>query len=166
MHGWVDPGVNDLQLIGQVLLAAQGALHLAARGDRQRRLANQHDRIRVEIMVLDDRPPNRLNDLVMIGLAELAVELVNNDQPLAAAFIGERERSARQHGRVGFLGRLLDVLRIVIAAANDDHVLHAAGDEQLALAEETQGRPCAGTCLRGPALRAPNTSSVSSGRFQ
>ena len=73
----------------------------------------------------------------MIGVAELPIELMHHHEPLAAV-VGQRERRARQHGRMGLLGRLLDVLRIVIAAANDDHVLHAAGDEQLAVAEEAQ----------------------------
>ena len=39
---------------------------------------------------------------------------------------------------MGFLGRLLDVLRIVVAAADDHHVFESAGDEQLAIADEAQ----------------------------
>ena len=36
------------------------------------------------------------------------------------------------------LGRQLDVLRIVVAAAQDDQVLQAAGDVQLAAGEEPE----------------------------
>ena len=39
---------------------------------------------------------------------------------------------------MGRLGRLLDVLRIVVAAADDDHVLEPAGDEQLAVVHEAE----------------------------
>ena len=60
--------------------------------------------------------------------------------------------------------RHLDVLRIVVAAAHDDEVLEAAGDKQLAVAEEAevagaQERPSAAP----PASRARNVVSVSSG---
>ena len=103
-------------------------------------------------MLLDNRPANRLHDLLMIGSAILPIELMHDHQPLAAV-VGQRERRTRQHGRVGLLGRLLDVLRIVIAAANDDHVLHAARDKQLAVAKEAQDRPSARNGPRGPATR-------------
>ena len=55
---------------------------------------------------------------------------------------------------MGLLGRLLDVLRIVVAAADDDHVLHAAGDKQLAVAEEAQVAGPQESCPRGRDLRA------------
>ena len=35
-------------------------------------------------------------------------------------------------------GGRFDILRIIIAAANDDDVLHAAGDEELSIAKEAQ----------------------------
>ena len=78
--------MNHFQFIGQILIAAQAPLHLAARGDRQRRLANQHDGIRIDLMMLDDRAANRLHDLVPIGVAELAIDLVHDDEPLGAPF--------------------------------------------------------------------------------
>ena len=40
-----------------------------------------------------------------------------------------------QSGRL--LDNVLDVLRIVVLAAQDDHVLDAAADEQFAVVEET-----------------------------
>ena len=63
---------------------------------------------------------------------------MHDDQLLVAVRHLDRERGPGQHGRMGLLGRLLDVLRIVIPTADDDHVLHAAGDKQLAVAEEAQ----------------------------
>src|SRR4051812_45066126 len=88
--------------------------------------------------MLDDRSPHSLNDLVMVGPAELAVELMYDDEPLAATFIGERERCAWQHGGVGLLGGLFDILWVMVAAADDDDIFHASGDVQLTFAEETQ----------------------------
>ena len=75
--------MHDLQLVGQILLAAQVPLHFAARRDRQRRLPNQHDGIRIELVLLDDRPANRLHDLVIIAAAILPIELMHDHQPLA-----------------------------------------------------------------------------------
>src|SRR3954452_11526236 len=73
----------------------------------------------------------------MIGPAELPVELMHHDEPLAAV-VREREGRTGEHGRMGLFGRLFDVLRIVVAAADDDHVFHSASDKQLAVAEEAQ----------------------------
>ena len=116
--------------------------------------------------MLDNRAANRLDDLLIIGIRGIAGRADAPRQAARRAIAGQREGRARQHGRMGLFGRLLDVLRIVVAAANDDHVFHAAGDKQLAFAEETQDRRFARTCLRGPAPCAPKTCSVSSARFQ
>ena len=136
--GRIGPGMHRFQLARQVLLAAQVALHFAAGRDRQRRLSDQHDGVRIELVLLDDRPADGADDVVHIRTAELAVELVDDDELFVAVLGFDGERGARQHGRVGLLGRLLDVLRVVVAGADDDHILEPAGDEQLAVAEEAE----------------------------
>ena len=84
--GGVRPGVDHLQFAGQILVAAEAPLHFAARGDRQRRLANQDDRVGIDFVVLDDRAANRLHDLVPVGVAELPIDLVDDHEPLGAEF--------------------------------------------------------------------------------
>ena len=91
----IRPRVNDFQFAGQVLIAAQAPLHLAAGGDRQRSLADQHHRVRIDFMMLDHRPANRLDDLVPVGVAELAVDLVHDHEPLGP-FVFEGECGAHQ----------------------------------------------------------------------
>ena len=90
--GRIGPCVDDLQLAGLVLLPAECPLHLAAGSDRQRRLPDQHDRMRIDLVMLDDRAANRLHDLIPIGIAELAVDLVDDDQPFVAFVFQARRR--------------------------------------------------------------------------
>ena len=68
-------------------------------------------------------------------------------------------KAAPQPGRSAgwlLLDRPLDVLRVVVAAADDDEVLEPAGDEQLAVVRGSRGRRCAGSgavAARRPARR-------------
>src|SRR5262245_45640751 len=87
--------------------------------------------------MFDDRSPNRLNDLLIVTAAELPVQLMHDDEPLALIF-GQCERRPRQHRRMGLLGGLLNILRVMIATADDNDVLHTASYEQFAFAEEAQ----------------------------
>ncbi len=68
-----------------------------------------------------------------------ALVLVHHDQPLLIPDLDREGRAAaRAQRRVGPLDRKFDVLRIKIAAADDDQVLEPAGDEQLATVEEAE----------------------------
>ena len=51
---------------------------------------------------------------------------------------GERGAGAWLHVAWALVDRQLDVLRIVVHAADDDQVLQPAGDEQLAVVQEAQ----------------------------
>ena len=80
---------------------------------------------------------------------------------------GERGARCRPQLRVAAFDRQLDVLRIVIDAADDDQVLEPAGDEQLAVVQEAQvagpqERPVAAVRQ----MRAGTCARVSSARFQ
>ena len=73
---------------------------------------------------------------------------------------------SRAGGRMGRLHRPLDVLGIVICPADDDQVLQATGDEELAVLDEPEiPRPQEGA-FPVPAIVARKICSVSSGRCQ
>ena len=81
--------------------------------------------------------------------AAAAVDLLHDDQPRpAVARHLEGGPAARPQPRVDGLHRRLDVLRVVVAAADDDHVLDPPGDEQLAVPRRSRGRRSAGTAPR------------------
>lgn len=68
-----------------------------------------------------------------------AVRLDHQHQPLGRAVVhGERRRAVRLQGRARALRRDLDVLRVVVAALADDHVLQPAGHEQLVVVQEPE----------------------------
>src|SRR6476646_46494 len=78
-----------------------------------------------------------------------ALDLLHDDELLAFLVVGHREGRAAMTAqcRVALLHCLLDVLRVVVGAADNDHILDAPGDEQLAaLIEKTE--------IAGPQPRA------------
>ena len=96
------------------------------------------------------------------------LDLVDDDQPLLAVRLdGEGRAAAGRSAGWLLLDGPLDVLRVEVAAADDDQVLEPAGDEQLAVVEEAevagaQERPLAGVRPGG----AAKVCSVASGAFQ
>ncbi len=125
------------QLPREIELAAAAALDLAAGRLRHASLGDQQDLVDQRLVLLGHRAPHRLGDSGEIR--RVAIHLVDHHQPLLPLDL-HREGGARAgpQGRMGVLGRQLDILRIVIAPAQDDEVLHAAGDEQLAAVEEAE----------------------------
>ena len=74
-----------------------------------------------------------------VGVAVAALQLVSHDQPLLAAN-GHRKGGAhrRLKGRMAFGNGRLNILGIVVAAANDDQVFQPAGQEQLTLLKKAK----------------------------
>ena len=88
------------------------------------------------------RPPGgcRPASRATVQLAGSGVDLLHEHR--RAGLPARSTSNAAPHpGRragMGGLHGLLDVLRIVVAAADDDHVLEPAGDEQLAVLDEAE----------------------------
>ncbi|CAM3196892.1 Uncharacterised protein [Burkholderia gladioli] len=119
------------------VVAALAAADLAAGGARHAAGLEQHDHGRLHADPLEhgfgDRTEHRL-----LGLPT-EIELLHHHQLLGAlAFPGEgRGRVDAQAGVAGERG-FLDVLRVDVAPADDDQVLDAPADEQLAVVQEAE----------------------------
>ncbi len=126
------------EIAGQPGVAGGAALNLAAGGLGQGGRADQHHLPHLRLVLLGDRLPHRFRDPLRIHPGG-ALHLGDHDQPLGASGL-DRERGdrSRPHRGMARLGRGLDVLRIMVAAAQDDQVLLAPGDEQLAVLHEPE----------------------------
>ena len=93
----------------------------------------------VEVVLLGDGAADRPDDLGDVGPFDLPLDLVDDDEPLVAVDLdGERRAPFGPERGVAPLDGPLDVLRVDVAAADDDQVLEAAGDEQLAVVDEAE----------------------------
>ncbi len=74
---------------------------------------------------------DRTNDLIYVQADTLATPhfLHHDDLLLAIALDCERRPAARAESVVAFLDRLLHVLRIVVAPANDHEIFESPSDE-------------------------------------
>ena len=99
----------------------------------------QHDGGDGQFEVGGDALANRGDDLGEVEIAA-ALDFLHDDQPLGAR--DRRRRTRRRRLACTFswalVDRQLDVLRVVVDAADDDQVFEPAGDEQLAVAQEAQ----------------------------
>jgi hypothetical protein len=92
----------------------------------------------LQFVLFGDRATNALNDRFRTHWAT-ALRLLNNDQLFGAVGLNSECRAAaRSSLRVALLHSPLDVLRIVIASANDNQVFEATRDEQIIAMQETQ----------------------------
>ena len=104
----------------------------------------------VQLVLLGDGLADGLEDRLDALALGLALDLLDDDQPLLAAGLDRERRAALEPERgVAPLDGPLDVLGVDVAAPDDDQVLEPAGDEQLAVVEEAevagaQERPLAG----------------------
>ena len=145
--------LDDLERALEELPLAGVPLDLAARrlGDA----VGPHHHERLEGHFVFDRQP--LANLVegrreLAGLALAAFELCHHDDPLTIVHVhGERGHGARPHERARLLDRSFNVLRIMVAAADDDQVLEPAGHEQFAGVE----KPEVTRAQIGPGIRPP-----------
>src|SRR6185295_11182284 len=113
-------------------------LDLARRGLRQAAGAQQDDLPDGDLVLGSDRPPDRLARGARLRFPP-PLDLGDDDQPLLARDVHREGRHAPTPDRgVRGLRRRFEILRIVIAPAQDHQVLRAAGDEQLAVANEAE----------------------------
>ncbi len=131
---------DDDEISAQVGFTAGSPPDLAARGLEQGARPEQDHLVDPHLVGLGDRLANGPGDRLRVDrhLAP-AVDLGGDHQPLLTLrFDRERSGSAWQQVRVARLGRDFEILRIMVAAAQDDQVLAAAGDEQLTAAQEAE----------------------------
>lgn len=120
--------------------AAGGTLQLAAGRLRQGAGIEQRHHLRRFLVGLGHRLADRVDQLLgRHRLLDAATDLGGD----ADAFLAiDRDREGRDPAlarrRHLALDGALDVLRIEVVAADDEHVLQAPGDEQFAVAEETE----------------------------
>ena len=90
-------------------------------------------------MLAGHRPTNGLDGLCGV-LVLAAFQLLHDDQTLVAVFPldGKGRGGFATQGRMALLGGKLDVLRVVVATANDNQVLQPPGAVQLATMEKAQ----------------------------
>jgi hypothetical protein len=114
--------------------AAEPALHFAAGRLGEGSGLHQDHRGERDLVLFDDALAQGCQGLLGLGRPP-RIDLLHQGDALARrSFDGERRSgSGRQGGMRGRGGRL-QVLRIVVPAADDDQVLEPAGDEQLAVA--------------------------------
>ena len=85
------------------------------------------------------RAPHRAEHVVEVTVAVLPVNLVHRDEPLIAIHVHSERRSGRRcQRRMGPPNTQLNVLRIKVATANDDHLFDPAGHVQILIAEKTK----------------------------
>ena len=135
----IDHGLrDDLQGLREEPLAAGMAPDLAAGGPREAHRPEQADGVDIQLMPFGHGPPDGRDGLVGLP-AGMPFDLLDDDQPLLPAGLdGEGRPGVRAQGGVALPGRPLEVLRVDVAAPDDDQVLEPAGDEQLAVAEDAQ----------------------------
>ncbi len=120
--------------------AAGRALQLATGGFRQRPGIEQRNNGGGFLKSLGDGFPDGLDQGVWWqNFLHAAADFCGNTNTVHAIFsYGKRGDAAFAYHIDFALDGLLDVLRVEIMATHDQHILQAAGDEQLTMAQETQ----------------------------
>ena len=114
-------------------------LNFAARGFRYASRLQQDDGVHGHFVSFDHRLRDGRRDFVGRRRTFRPFKFGDVDQPLfSIRFHRERRPAAIPEGRVARLGRLLDVLRIQVTAAEDDEVLDPAGHVQLPVVHEAE----------------------------
>ncbi len=131
---------HDREPVAQVELAAAVALHLAAGSPGQGGRADQDQIGKLHLVLFGQAAAHRRGDLLdRETLQPVALGLEHHHQALFAEHLDRK--SGATPGAQGFMRALrgeLQVLRIVIAAPQNDQILAPAGDVELALAQETE----------------------------
>ena len=123
-------------------MPGEAALDLATGRLRQRRLRYQGNGLDGYLMLPYDRLANCPGDRIDIQVPSVgSLDLLHHRKLFVAIRAGDVERGSAvpAQRRMTVLDGSLDVLRVVVHTANDDHVLDPARDEQLAaLVKEPQ----------------------------
>src|ERR1700730_1926985 len=124
--------VHRLERILQPHFSGETTLNFSARSLRNCAGANQHDRIKRDLVFIRDSLADARDDLLDVESAPMsAFHLLHQHDSLPSIREhGEGGSAVAPQGRMAVVHRLLDILRVVIHAAHDDHVLAATGDEQ------------------------------------
>ncbi|CAM3290567.1 hypothetical protein COSO111634_10390 [Corallococcus soli] len=131
------PGGHLLQLTRQEGRAARPSLDLAAGRLGQAAGGDEGERVQPQLMRRGHLLADGARDLLHRHGLLARVRLVHQHQPLFSLHLhGEGRATPRPHRGAGMLRRQLDVLGVVVATADDDEVLDAAGDEELRALEE------------------------------
>src|SRR5262245_3160636 len=162
IHSWISCAdclmsspLPAAQRAALVVLPAAVPADLAAGGLRDAAVLQKLHVLQLQVVPLGDRLADVAGQPVEVEVAAAAVDLLDDDKPgPAVAADLERRPAAGPQPRVDRLHRLLDVLRVVVAAADDNDVLDPPGDEQLAVLDEAevaraQIRPLAAVGQRG-----------------
>ena len=113
-------------------------LDLPTAGFRNATVTNQVNGIGWEIMLRRHSPTNPLQIPVPVDIS--SAYGLSNDNQLLPTLVIHRECSDRTglHRIAGSLDRLLNVLRVAIDPADNDHVFDATGNVDLAIVQETE----------------------------
>ena len=162
------PLVHDLELAALERAPAPRARDLARGRLLDRARPQQVDAAEARAVRARDRAAHDVDGARQVGggrvgdLRDEREHFAAGAARAAAAWRREgRAAAAAQHARARVLGRALDVLRVVVAAADDDEVLQPAADEELAAVHEaevaraqiTHRRAAAAASARGRARR-------------
>src|SRR5262245_58959769 len=112
----------------------EAALNLTARRLRNGTGANEHDRVERDLVFVRNRLADAADDLVDLEVAAMdAFHLLYEDDLFFVVFGQHRECSPAVPPQrwMAVVDGVLDVLRLVVDAANDGDSLDAASDEQL-----------------------------------
>ena len=133
-------------------------LDLAARCLRHAVGPHQHDRLDGEFMLGRQSLADCLEGGRHLGgLPLAALDLRHHGHPLATIHVdGEGGDRTGPHERARLLDGMLDVLRVVVAAADNDQVFEPAGHEEFTVVEEAQ---VAGAEI-GPRIGLPRGHSL------
>eukprot|EP00760_Papus_ankaliazontas_P008571 PhM_4_TR13889/c1_g1_i1/m.56482 len=127
------PIVDDLHRVLREGILGAAALDLAARGLADLAALDEHDAGHLQAQSLEHLRHDCLARAgAILALHAIHVHLLYDDDVVGA--VREGGDATLAHAHVCLLRHPLDVLRVEVGAVHDDHVLEAAGDEELAVA--------------------------------
>ena len=130
--------VDELQFVVEPCLPRGLALDLAAGRFRQAARGDQRETGDRKFVPGRDRRADRA---LHCGAIRARRDFCGDTEPFTGRGWNRERRDARRaYGRVRQFNRTLDVVRVVIAAADNDEVLTAAGDKEIVPGAEVRDR--------------------------
>ena len=127
------------QFPGEKFVTTQTSLNLSARGFWKRPCLDEHHCKNRHLMRLRHRLSDGSGDRLQIEGLGARLHLLHHHKLLFIPFSDRECRSgSRPERRMALLDCPFDVVRIVIAAPDDDEVFQSAGDEQFPVFEEPE----------------------------